>query len=481
MSAPRLLLAAALAVWLAFPSPTSAQSAGRGTKERRAAEAPGSLAGLSRQFRELVDRVSPAVVKIATVSLAPTSGRGTQPFLGLQRRGGSGVLISSDGYIVTNAHVVEGARRLEVLLARPAAPEAPGRSILKSVGQRVEGRVVGIDLETDIAVVKIGESGLPFLELGDSDALGEGDIVLAFGSPLGLENSVTMGVVSAIGRQLKPDDPMVYIQTDTPINPGNSGGPLVDARGRVVGLNTLIYSQSGGSEGIGFAAPSNIVRSVYQQIRAAGRVRRGAIGVYAQTITPTLADGLGLTQKWGVILGDVHPASPAAAAGLRAADIVLALDGKTMENGRQFDVNLYRRGVGDSATVTVLRGNERLIVRVPVVAREDDPARVTDLVQSARSLVPNLGLLAVDVDEALSPMLPWLRRPEGVLVVAWAADAQRVEAGLQQGDVILALNRAPAHSIAVLNEQLARLKPGDPVVLEVDRLGRRQFVAFEVE
>src|SRR5206468_3419540 len=169
---------------------------------------------------------------------------------------------------------------------------------------------------------------------------GEGDIVLAFGSPLGLENSVSMGVVSALGRQLRPNDPMIYIQTDTPINPGNSGGPLVDTEGKVIGINTLIMSQSGGSEGIGFAAPSNIVRAV-----------------------------------------------------------------------------------GDSATVNILRGTDRFTVRVPVIAREDDPARVTELVKSDRSLVPRLGILAVDVDEKISSMLPWLRKREGVLVVAWAADA----------------------------------------------------------
>jgi serine protease Do len=283
--------------------------------------------------RDLVDRVSPTVVQIVAVAVAPT-GRAASGEVGVERRGGSGVLVSKDGYIVTNAHVVESARSLDVLLARPAAPDDPGRSIVRPVRQRVEATVVGVDLETDLAVLKISETALPALDFGDSDQLGEGDLVLAFGSPLGLDNSVSMGVVSAVGRQLRPDDHMVYIQTDTSINPGNSGGPLVDMSGRIVGINTLIYSQSGGNEGIGFAAPSNIVQSVYKQIRANGRVRRGSIGVTAQTITPSLAEGLGLSQKWGVILSDVHPDSPAAAAGLAAGDIVTALDG-TMENGRQ--------------------------------------------------------------------------------------------------------------------------------------------------
>ncbi len=470
MSRLRLASTASLAAALAFlPIVRAALAAPR--EEMAPQEKQGSRAALnpltavSRQFRSLADRVSPAVVQISAIALAPSPGRSSAPeaLLGVQHRGGSGVLLSSDGYIVTNAHVVEGARRLEVLLARPAAPDAPGRSIVKSIGQRVEGTIVGIDLETDLAVVKIEQKGLPFLELGDSDGLGEGDIVLAFGSPLGLENSVSMGVVSALGRQLRPNDPMIYIQTDTPINPGNSGGPLVDTDGMVVGINTLIFTQSGGSEGIGFAAPSNIVRSVYNQIRAHGRVRRGAIGVYVQTITPTLAAGLGLPQKWGVVLEDVHPRSPAAAAGLRVGDIVVALDGKAMENGRQFDVNLYRRGVGDSATVSVLRGTDRFTVRVPVIAREDDPMRVTDLVKSDRSLVPQLGVFAVDVDEKISSMLQWLHT------------------GLQPGDVIQSVNRATVASIDAMNGVLTQLHSGDPVVLSVDRLGRNLFLPFEAE
>ena len=187
-----------------------------------------------------------------------------------------------------------------------------------------------------------------------------GQIVMAFGSPLGLNASVTMGVVSAVARQLEPEDPMIYVQTDAPINPGNSGGPLVDADGRVVGINTLIYSQSGGHEGIGFAAPSNIVRNVFDQIRKTGRVRRGEIGVITQTITPLIAEGLGLSQDWGVVDSDVDPNGPGGRAGLQAGDIVLALDGKPMENGRQFQVNFYTRGVGAPVTLEILRGEARV-------------------------------------------------------------------------------------------------------------------------
>jgi len=446
--------------------------------------APASLVSMSRQMRDLVDRVSPTVVQIATVAVAPVGGGRPATgngFVGVERRGGSGVIVSKDGYIVTNAHVVESARSLDVYLPRPAAADNPGRSIVHPVRQRVVATVVGVDLETDLAVLKVPETTLPALDFGDSDQLGEGDLVLAFGSPLGLDNSVSMGVVSAVGRQLRPDDRMVYIQTDTSINPGNSGGPLVDMSGRVVGINTLIYSQSGGNEGIGFAAPSNIVQSVYKQIRANGRVRRGSIGVTAQTITPSLAQGLGLSQPWGVVLADVHPDSPAAAAGLEAGDIVTALDGKTMENGRQFDVNLYRHSVGDSATVTVLRGDQRLILRVPVIAREDDPTRIIDLIKSERSLVTPLGVLVVAVDGGLAPVLPWLRQANGVLVVARSADASSVVSGLEPGDVILAVNRNPVGTIDSLNKELSRVSSGAALVLQVNRMGSYRYVAMPPE
>ena len=233
-------------------------------------------------------------------------------------------------------------------------------------------QVIGVDQETDLAVLKLQiDRELTVLELGDSETLSPGELVMAFGSPLGLANSVSLGVVSAVARQIRVDDPMIYIQTDASINPGNSGGPLVDVDGRVVGINTFILSQSGGSEGIGFAVPSNIVRTVYEQIRQFGRVRRGEIGVHSQTLTPELASGLGLPQMWGVVLADVYPGSPAAAAGLRIGDIILTLNGKTMENARQFQVNLYPRRVGETLDLEVLRGS----ARVPVLGNPDRAAQ----------------------------------------------------------------------------------------------------------
>ena len=269
---------------------------------------PVPLADLSRSLQDLAARVSPSVVQIFVTGY-PTPDEETQIASvepQLERSSGSGVIVDPDGYIVTNTHVVENATRIEVELP-PDPASATGRSILRRRGRTVGAQIVAIDHETDIAVVKVDARGLPALAFGDSDALRAGQLVLAFGSPLGLESSVSLGVVSAVARQLTPDDPMIYIQTDATINPGNSGGALVDTSGHLVGINTLIYSQSGGSEGIGFAAPSNIVRNVFGQIRKNGRVRRGEIGVNSQTITPLMAEALGLTFDAGVILADVIP------------------------------------------------------------------------------------------------------------------------------------------------------------------------------
>jgi serine protease Do len=188
-----------------------------------------------------------------------------------QRASGSGVIVDPDGYIITNAHVVTGARRLRVEIQLP--PD--GQSILSGPSRTAEASIVGIDLETDLAVIKVDERHLAALPFGDSDGLRAGQVVLAFGYPLGLASSVSLGVVSAVARQLEPESPMIYVQTDASINPGSSGGPLIDLHGRIVGINTLILSQAGGFEGLGFSAPSNIVRTVYEQIRRFGRVRRG--------------------------------------------------------------------------------------------------------------------------------------------------------------------------------------------------------------
>ncbi len=445
-----------------------------GAQPRAAAAPLSDLASLDARLGELSRRVAPSVVQVLA------SGYTTAPNALLARAGssGSGVIVDAEGWIVTNAHVVESARSVRVDLVQPAPA---GGSILRPRSRRLPARVVGLDRETDVAVLKIEQSGLPALEIGDSEALHQGQVVMAFGSPLGLENSASLGVVSAVARQLKPDDPMIYVQTDASINPGNSGGPLVDAAGRMVGLNTMILSQSGGNEGIGLAAPGNIVRAVYEQIRRSGRVRRGAIGVRAQTITPPLAAGLGLVFDRGVVLSDVLPSGPAAAAGLRPGDIVMALDAKPMENARQLDVNLYRRVPGDTVMISAKRGGETLVVPVVVVERPEDPDRFLALVTPERNLIPRLGALALEIDDELRRSLGPLRGTEGVLVAARSGASSVPGDELRPGDVIYAVNGVSVRGLAELRSAVARPQPGEPLVLHVERSGRLVYVVVETE
>jgi len=354
-------------------------------------------------------------------------------------------------------------------------------SITKPAGTILDAKVVGVDHETDIAVLKIEATDLPYLILGDSRELRQGQLVMAFGSPLGLQNSASLGVVSAVARQLKEDSPMIYIQTDASINPGNSGGPLVDMSGRVVGLNTMILSQSGGNEGIGFAIPSDTLRNAYTQIRKEGHVHRGQIGATVETITPLLADGLHLPQDWGVLVADVAPDGSADKAGLQPADIILSLDGKPMENARQLEVNLYRFPVGEKVSLEVLRGKDRLTMDVPVTAQDDDPQRFADLVNPEKDLIPKLGILGVEIDKRLAPLLPDLRKQYGIVVAARAAEAEGLDVDLRPGDVIYAINNEPTATLASLTTALAQAKSGDAVVLQVERQGQLMYVAFEME
>jgi serine protease Do len=433
------------------------------------------LAALDAGLDALSRRVAPSVVQVLAYGYTQVPGA----LLARAQATGSGVIVDPGGWIVTNAHVVLAARSVRVDLA-PTRPAA-GASILRPRSRRFPARVVGLDRETDVAVLKVEQAGLPALAFGDSETLHQGQLVMAFGNPLGLENSASLGVVSAVARQLEPDDPMIYVQTDASINPGNSGGPLVDAEGRMVGLNTLILSRSGGSEGIGLAAPSNIVRSVYEQIRGGGRVRRGAIGVRAQTITPPLSAGLGLLFDRGVVLSDVLPAGPGEAAGLRPGDVVVALDGKPMENARQLDVNLYRRAPGEAVKLSVRRGTESIEVAVKVVERPEDPDRFASLVSPERNLVPRLGVLGLELDEALRRALGPLRGREGVLVAARAGDATGPEGDLRPGDVVYSVNGVSVRGLAELRAAAARPDAGEPLVLHVERAGRLVYVVVETD
>jgi serine protease Do len=433
----------------------------------------------SADLQELSRRVSPAVVQVFASSLIPATGGGETAagLLSRQRGSGSGVIVDPTGYIVTNAHVVAGARRIQVQLAGPR-PGSPGRSIVKPSGPRLEARVVGMDRETDIAVIKIEATDLPTLSFADSEQLRQGQVALAFGSPLGLESSVSIGVISATVRQIEPDSPMIYLQTDASIHPGNSGGPLVDTRGDIVGINTFIVASSVG-DAVGFAAPSNIVSAVYQQIRHNGRVRRGEIGVRAQTITPELARGLGLERDWGVILSDVLPGSPADRAGLQPGDVVASLDGKVMENGRQLEVNLYRHVAGEMIALEIQRDGARTPVRVQLAERPGDLDRLAALARPEDHLIEPLAILAIAVDRQIAQMVP-MREPWGVLVALSTGDAPPGGAPLVPGDVIRAIGRSEVRNLDDLKRGLAGQPSGAWVVLHVERRGRMTYVPCEI-
>lgn len=441
-----------------------------------------TLGELSSRFESLAEKVGPAVVHIISSGFAPVAGDAFQvTVLGRQRSVGSGVIVDPSGYILTNAHVIAGARRVQVMLAARVEPLPDQASILKPQPRLREAEIVGADSETDLAVLKIDEANLPFLPFGDSDTLRPGQLVFALGSPLGLENSVTMGIVSSVARQLEPDHPMIYIQTDTAINPGNSGGPLVNAYGQVVGINTLIFSQSGGNEGIGFAAPSNIARAVFEQIRDHGHVRRGEIGVQAQTITAGLAAGLALSRDWGVLLADVKPSGPADIGGLKVGDIVQSLDGKLMENARQFNVNIYQRAIGDVVEIKALRGSEELTANVVVLEREDDPGRLAEMVRRDQNMIQKLGILGIELNQEIREMLPPLRRSAGVVVAARLAEGPDWSSLFQPGDVIYSVNRNLTLGLSELRQALDALPKGSAAVVQLERDRKLMYVTFEME
>ncbi len=375
-----------------------------------APSAPDPLAEFSRSIRALTQRVSPAVVQVLVSSYAAANEgeSGQVSLLSLQRSTGSGAIVDPNGYIMTNAHVVRGAISVRVLLTPLAAG---GRTSTNADrGAPVEASIVGIDRETDLALIKLDRTGLPSLLFGDSDALRQGDIVLALGSPLGLKNSVSMGVVSAPARQIREDDPLTYIQTDASINPGNSGGALVNVEGKLMGINSFILTQSGGSEGVGFAIPSNMVQSVYQQLRKRGHVHRGQIGVAVQDITPVLAAGLGLSRQDGVIVADVEPQGPADQAGLKQGDLVVSLDSRPVDDASDFEMAFYRRQKGDKATVGILRGRQEMALSVTVDEEQDDDDFLAGMVTPAKNLIARLGILCIEVDENIGKRLPDLRR-----------------------------------------------------------------------
>ena len=470
-SASRQLFFGALAALLLVAPPARAQDS---------SGLDPAVAAIAARIPNLIEEVHPAVVQILVSSYGPTANDPSS-LLTEQTGTGSGVIVSSDGYIVTNNHVVEGARRVQVVLAPPRDIGTEQKSILKQRGEVLGPQVIATDMETDLAVIKVYRENLPFLEFADIDDVRQGELVFAIGSPMGLGNSASMGIVSSTARQLRPDDTMVYVQTDAAVNPGNSGGPLVDLHGRVVGINSFILTQSGGAEGLSFAIPCHIVESIYTQIRNTGRVKRGTIGIHAQTVDPVMAKGLGLSQDWGAIVADVVPGGPADRAGLQRGDIVLSLDGSPIENGRQLLVRIYNKPAGEKVRLQVNREGREMTLESLVVERRADPRQFADRVNPDRNAVERLGILALDLDPELVQMMGGLRDPNGVLVAATLFPVAGFNGGFLPGDVIHSINGRAVGSLDAMRRELDAIGRGGACVVQVERQSQLLFLTFEID
>jgi serine protease Do len=395
-----------------------------------------------------------------------------------QRSVGSGFVIDPDGYIMTNAHVVSGAEHIQVIL--PSA-DADG-SLATALTPRmtvVPARVVGITTEIDLAVLKV-EMKLPALPLATYSQVRQGETVFAFGSPGGLRNTLTHGLVSAVARQVDPDTPLIYLQTDAPINPGNSGGPLVNTRGEVVGVNTFILSNSGGSDGLGFAIPCATARTVFKQLLKYGQLRRQEVGMSLQTINHGMAASLGLPRDYGVIISDVWPGGPAEAAGIKIGDILLSVDGQPADNLPTINYTFRLRDTPDPVAIVVQRGTARMEFHVGAVEERSDFDSVSSLADPQKNLVAELGILGVELDPKVAAGAKGLRDLWGIIVVARAAGAT-TEVPLQPRDVIRTLNNQPTASLDGLRSMMRGLKTGTPVTLQIQRDGRLMYVTFTME
>jgi serine protease Do len=458
-----------------FSQPVAAQT-------REAGRPADILRQLNESVEALVQRVSPCIVQIQVTGYgaAEETERGqTDLVVGRRRAIGSGVIVDAEGYIVTNAHVVSGAQNIDVLV--PPQPSASGHvdANVSMQGKSYHARIVGQARDLDLAVIKIEAHGVPALAVHENMAPArQGEMVFAFGSPEGLRNTVTMGVVSAVARQPDPDSPLVYVQTDTPINPGNSGGALVNAAGELVGINTFILSSSGGNQGLGFAIPASVVASAYPQLVKFGHIHQPEIGALVQTITPELAGALHLQRDFGVIVSDIAPGGPAETGGMKIQDVILRVDGNPVGTLPQFAQMLYTHKSGEHAKIEVARGADRVAVEVALVDRPHKEDSLAELADPVKNLVRPLDILGVELTLELAKALPDLRIPTGVIVAARTLGTRTGEIPLQTADVIHGLNGEPVTTLESLRAALTKLKPGEPVALQIERHQQIFYVSF---
>ena len=456
-----------------------------------------SLAQFSGALERLAATVAPAVVQVQVSAWCGSDSATRGAILTACKVIGSGVIVDPSGYIITNEHVVRNARRIRVMLTPRSDHAGDGAALVgtppvldavivganrEPVGKReiLDAVVVGANRDTDLAVLKIESSGLPAIALRSTGkAPRQGQLVLAVGSPEGLDNTMTIGVVSAVGRQPHPDYPMVYIQTDAAINPGNSGGPLLNVEGELIGINTFIFSETGRNQGLGFAVPAAVVRYVYEQLRAHGTVRCSLVGVQVQTVTAGLAQGLGLSRGYGVMISDVLPGSPAEDAGLRPRDIITAVDGASISALPYYAAMMYLHDPAIPVAVTVLRGQQTVQFQVLVVAVDDQVYRETSI-DPRDSLIPELGVFGKTLDSMFARRCG-LRSKLGIYVLATTAGNDDSGTGFAPGDVIASLNGVAILGMQDLRGGIHELAGGKPVVLQIERNGQFFYIERELE
>lgn len=453
------------------------------------AQQPSAAAQGITTFAPIVEKVAPAVVTVFTTESAsrpvlpfPFSDEALRQFFGgqlPQSEGketlhglGSGVIVSPDGYILTANHVVAKANEIMVGL---------GTGL-----RRYKAKEIGTDPGTDVALLKIDEKNLPTITFADSDKARAGDIVLALGNPFGLQQTVTMGIISAVGRGgIGIVDYENFIQTDAAINVGNSGGPLVDTEGRLVGINTAIFSRTGGNQGIGFAVPSNLARAVMQSLREKGRVIRGYIGVTVQTLTPDLAEAMklkgGIT---GALVGQVAPKTPAEKAGIRSGDVITSVNGRKINDARELRLMVGSMSPGTKVQLGVNRGEETKtfdveLAEMPASATQPSPeASPEETTQPEKTKIFG-GVVVADITVDVRTALNLPEEVQGAVIVELDSSSPAAQAGLRVGDVIQEVNKQPIKNAKDLVALSKKLKPNEKVLMRVYSQGRSGYVALE--